>query len=143
MIRMLQTIRCSRRLLAASAAAIAATSLFALERGFPDAPEPRLLRLKDSPVASVSAFGVAGGVTGPGSVPHGKRLLAPTAQAFESYVAPVVRSPDLDGSGSVDALDRDLLLADWGTARSDADLDGEGVVDGRDLGLLLGACSTR
>jgi len=55
----------------------------------------------------------------------------------------VVRSPDLDGSGSVDALDRDLLLADWGTARSDADLDGEGVVDGRDLGLLLGAWATR
>lgn len=48
---------------------------------------------------------------------------------------------DIDGNGSIDAVDLGLLLSQWGgpgSARGGADLDGDGVVGATDLAGLLG-----
>lgn len=47
--------------------------------------------------------------------------------------------PDLNGSGTVDAVDLSLLLGAWGTADPCANLDGSGTVGAADLSILLGA----
>lgn len=61
---------------------------------------------------------------------------------FLTFVdCPVDSSPDIDGSGSVDAGDLALLLGAWGSPDVAADLDGSGVVDASDLAALLGAWS--
>ena len=63
---------------------------------------------------------------------------SPEVDAFAD-VAPVAPSPDLDGSGSIDAADLALLLSAWGTAGSSADLDGDGTVGPSDIAVLLSA----
>ena len=65
---------------------------------------------------------------------------SPEIDAFAD-VAPASASPDLDGSGSVDASDLALLLSSWGAVQSPADLDGDGVVASSDIALLLSAWS--
>lgn len=53
--------------------------------------------------------------------------------------------PDLDGDGVVGGADLAGLLAQWGTADSNADFNGDGTVDGADLAGLLstwGTCPT-
>lgn len=139
MFRRIQTLQHSYPALAIATAALTATSLFALDRELLGGPGPKSPPIVGSGAASVTAP-VAVGIA-PG--PQGKRVLAPTVQVFESHVVAAVRSPDLDGSGRVDGVDRDMLLANWGAANSTSDLDGDGVVDGRDLGLLLSAWSVQ
>ncbi len=46
---------------------------------------------------------------------------------------------DLDSDGQVGASDLTVLLADWGSAGSDADFNGDGIVAADDLAALLGA----
>lgn len=65
---------------------------------------------------------------------------SPEIDAFAD-VAPEPASPDLDGSGTVDASDLALLLSSWGAVQSPADLDGDGVVASSDIALLLSAWS--
>ncbi len=48
-------------------------------------------------------------------------------------------SPDLDGSGTVDAADLGLLLGAWGTLDSPFELTGDCVISAADLAVLLGA----
>ena len=48
-----------------------------------------------------------------------------------------VRSPDLDGDGSVDGIDLAILLAAWGASGHLADINGDGTVDGADLAVLI------
>ncbi len=139
MIRTVRNFQAARPLFAVATVAIAATSLFAIERDRLAAPQPGSPHMERFETASRSASAVASSVAGP----HGKRVLAPTAQVFESSAVAAVRSPDLDGSGRVDGVDRDMLLANWGGTNPIADLDGDGVIDGRDLGLLLAAWSVQ
>jgi hypothetical protein len=49
-----------------------------------------------------------------------------------------VALPDLDASGSVDAADLGLVLANWDQA-GETDLDQSGITDAADLGILLSA----
>ncbi|MEY4119109.1 MAG: hypothetical protein RLZZ116_2437 [Planctomycetota bacterium] len=73
------------------------------------------------------------------------RVSGPTTSGFSpeidafADVAPAPASPDLDGSGAVDASDLALLLSAWGTLDSPADLDGDGIVGSSDIAVLLSA----
>lgn len=66
-----------------------------------------------------------------------RTIVTPAVAVLE---ARIVASPDLDGSGLVDAADLGILLASWGPGGF-ADLDGDGIVGGADLGLLGAAWS--
>lgn len=56
-------------------------------------------------------------------------------RASNPFRGPACDPMDLDGNGSVDITDFELLVAAFGTATGD--LDRSGIVDGRDLGLML------
>lgn len=65
---------------------------------------------------------------------------SPEIDAFAD-VAPLPANPDLNGDGSVDALDIAILLSAWGAIDSAADLDASGLVDAPDLAMLLSSWS--
>lgn len=73
------------------------------------------------------------------------RVSGPAASGFSpeidafADVAPAPPSPDLDGSGAIDASDLAMLLSAWGSLDSTADLDGDGIVGPSDIAVLLSA----
>lgn len=79
----------------------------------------------------------------PGLTVHGTaRPMLRIANSVQHMSPPhAPRSADIDGDGSVDEHDRDLILRHWHTARTDCDLNRDGIVDGADLGVVLAAWS--
>ena len=65
----------------------------------------------------------------------GVKDLEAEVRAANPFRGPACDPMDLDGNGSVDIADFELLVAAFGTAKGD--LDRSGIVDGRDLGLML------
>ena len=58
----------------------------------------------------------------------------------------LICDPDIDQTGTVDAVDLAALLVNWGTSGGSyprSDINGDGIVDGHDLATVLngwGAC---
>ena len=65
----------------------------------------------------------------------GAKDLEARPRAVNPFQGPACDPMDLDGDGSVDIADFEVLVAAFGTAKGD--LDRSGIVDGRDLGLML------
>lgn len=87
------------------------------------------------PVDSAWSITSVGTITNGGSMLAIARLGADPASQLVRLVP--VRSPDLDGNGSVDGADLGILLSAWGSGPGTADLNLDGEVDGGDLGALL------
>ena len=76
---------------------------------------------------------VAGTVVGYYCVPHcGSNMVGSIT------VAAAAPSPDIDGSGNVNASDLAMLLGNWG-GKGNTDLDQDGVTGASDLSILLSA----
>jgi hypothetical protein len=87
------------------------------------------------PVDSAWSITSVGTITNGGSMLAMARLGADPVTQLVRLVP--VRSPDLDGNGSVDGADLGILLSAWGSGPGTADLNLDGEVDGGDLGALL------
>ena len=60
-------------------------------------------------------------------------------QLIVIFSPPASNPADLNGDGSINALDLTVLLSAWGTSSPTADIDDNGTVDGIDLAQLLAA----
>jgi hypothetical protein len=71
-------------------------------------------------------------------ITRGATILGQVDDPSNICVLPDVPNPDINGDGSVNAIDLAFILTYWGSSAAAADLNDDGSVNAVDLGIVLG-----